>query len=219
MEERLQTISRMLPKGKVVADIGTDHAYLPIFLMEEKIATKVYACDNKQGPLNQAIEHISETPYKDKILPILCDGFQEVPMDAECAVLAGMGFYTVEHILEEAQDRLSKLACLIIQINQDVPKLREYINYKGWKIMDEQIVLDHGKYYIAIAVDVNQKGKYSEQECLLGPILMQERSQTYLAYCQHMYETYQDLYAKQTKKERKEKYALLMEQYEAIIKK
>ena len=86
----------MIDKGMVVADIGTDHAFLPVMLVRDGISDHVYACDVAKGPLQAAKENIAHFQLTDKITTILTDGLRDVPSDVNCIVIAGMGFVTAK---------------------------------------------------------------------------------------------------------------------------
>ena len=106
MNQRLKAISALVPSGTILADIGTDHGYLPIDLVKRGICPKAYACDVAEGPLSVAKTNIASEHLEGKVFAILSDGFIQVPEDADCAVIAGMGWYTAQAILERAEERL-----------------------------------------------------------------------------------------------------------------
>ena len=111
MNQRLKAISALVPSGTILADIGTDHGYLPIDLVKRGICPKAYACD-----------------VAGKVFAILSDGFNQVPEDADCAVIAGMGWYTAQAILERAEERLPSFRRIIVQVNGDTDLLRKWIS-------------------------------------------------------------------------------------------
>ena len=183
MYKRLETILSFVEKGAIVADIGTDHAQLPILLVERNICNKVYACDEKKGPLSIAEENIKSKGLSDKIETILSDGFAHIPMDIDMAVIAGMGFYTAKMILENAQNRLYLLNKIIVQINVDSHLMRNWINENHYTILEEKYVNERNKDYEIISFTTQIEGKdLSEEEIYLGPKLMKEKSEEILAY-------------------------------------
>lgn len=183
MYKRLETILSFVEKGAIVADIGTDHAQLPILLVERNICNKVYACDEKKGPLSIAEENIKSKGLSDKIETILSDGFAHIPMDIDMAVIAGMGFYTAKMILENAQNRLHLLNKIIVQINVDSHLMRNWINENHYTILEEKYVNERNKDYEIISFTTQIEGKdLSEEEIYLGPKLMKEKSEEILAY-------------------------------------
>ena len=183
MYKRLETILSFVEKGAIVADIGTDHAQLPILLVERNICNKVYACDEKKGPLSIAEENIKSNGLSDKIETILSDGFAHIPMDIDMAVIAGMGYYTAKMILENAQNRLHLLNKIIVQINVDSHLMRNWINENHYTILEEKFVNERNKDYEIISFTTQIEGKeLSEEEIYLGPKLMKEKSEEILAY-------------------------------------
>ena len=183
MYKRLETILSFVEKGAIVADIGTDHAQLPILLVERNICNKVYACDEKKGPLSIAEENIKSKGLSDKIETILSDGFAHIPMDIDMAVIAGMGYYTAKMILENAQNRLYLLNKIIVQINVDSHLMRNWINENHYTILEEKFVNERNKDYEIISFTTQIEGKeLSEEEIYLGPKLMKEKSEEILAY-------------------------------------
>ena len=183
MYKRLETILSFVEKGAIVADIGTDHAQLPILLVERNICNKVYACDEKKGPLSIAEENIKSKGLSDKIETILSDGFAHIPMDIDMAVIAGMGYYTAKMILENAQNRLYLLNKIIVQINVDSHLMRNWINENHYTILEEKYVNERNKDYEIISFTTQIEGKeLSEEEIYLGPKLMKEKSEEILAY-------------------------------------
>ena len=183
MYKRLETILSFVEKGAIVADIGTDHAQLTILLVERNICNKVYACDEKKGPLSIAEENIKSNGLSDKIETILSDGFAHIPMDIDMAVIAGMGYYTAKMILENAQNRLHLLNKIIVQINVDSHLMRNWINENHYTILEEKYVNERNKDYEIISFTTQIEGKdLSEEEIYLGPKLMKEKSEEILAY-------------------------------------
>ena len=170
-------------KGVVAADIGTDHALLPVSLVRREICPKVYACDISEGPLASARKTIAGAGLQDQIEVILSDGFDHVPMDTECAVIAGMGYYTAAAILEKASGRLDVLKQIIVEVNRNVREMREWISSHGFTILDEAHVSDRGFDYIIISFNTQPHAPYTETELECGPVLMQRGSEAYYDYC------------------------------------
>lgn len=183
MNTRIEKIAEMVKPGMVVADIGTDHAFLPILLIRKGISGKVYACDISEGPLKQARANIAREGLTDAVIPILSDGFDNVPSDTEGAVLAGMGYYTAAAILEKAMVRLPDLKQIIVEVNRNVREMRQWISNHHFTIEDEECIRDRDFDYIAISFTAEEHAPYSSEEILLGPVLMHKDSETYRGYC------------------------------------
>ncbi len=181
MNQRIRAVAGMVKPGSVLADIGTDHGQLPILLVKEQIIKKAYACDIAAGPLSAARDNIEKEGLSSKITVILSDGFDNVPDDADSAVIAGMGFYTARDIVEKAD--LKNYRELIIQVNGDHNLLREWISDHNWTISDEVLVHDRGFDYIAVKITFDYHSAYNEQQIWCGPVLMEKNTEEYQAYC------------------------------------
>ena len=112
LSERLLKIAEMIDNNKVVFDVGSDHALLPCFLLKNGICEKVYAGEVAEGPLNKVKEAVRKNGYERKLIPVFSDGLENAPEDVEVVVIAGMGFYTIKHILDECD--ISKYEYFII---------------------------------------------------------------------------------------------------------
>ncbi len=181
--DRLKTIAGMIRTGMILADIGTDHARLPIMLAEKGTITKAYACDIAEGPLKSAEENIGSAHLEGTIIPILSNGFEHVPKDANAAVIAGMGFYTIRDILMNADKRLDRFEQIIVQCNSDLHLFRKWISNQHMTIEDEVLVQDRSHDYVIMSISMKQHDGYSETEEMCGPILMKQGSDEYYAYC------------------------------------
>jgi tRNA (adenine22-N1)-methyltransferase len=180
---RLEKIADMVEKGVTAADIGTDHALLPIMLVNGHICKKVYACDVAEGPLQAAHANIHKAGLDDCIPTILSNGLQNVPLDADACVIAGMGCMTAVSILNDAGTRLNELKQIIVEVNRDTIKMREWISEHQYTITDEIYVNDRGHDYIAIAFRPEHHDVYDRKQIVLGPVLAEKREPEYLAYC------------------------------------
>ena len=183
---RLETVANLVDENKVVADIGCDHALLSIYLVENKRVSKVYAIDNKKGPLAKANENILLHGKEKQIQTILSDGLTNLPDDVDVAVMAGIGGLLAIQMLEKAK-RLPHT--IIIQANNHLKELREYLSNHGFKIIEEKILLDSGIYYEIIKVREGIES-LNENDLVFGPILRKERSDYFInkwtAHIEHL---------------------------------
>ncbi len=180
---RIEKIADMVKEGMVVADIGTDHALLPILLVKQEKSNKVYACDVAQGPLSIAKENIQKYGMQDNIQTILSNGFENVPMDTQVVVIAGMGYLTASMILEQAINRLSSFQQIITEINRNPEDMRQWISDHHYTIEDESFVHERNHDYVIISFTTNHHDSYSKEEIELGPILKQQKNEEYLSFC------------------------------------
>lgn len=183
MNQRILKIASMVDKGTVVADIGTDHGQLCIWLAQNRWIKKAYACDVAHGPLCAAEKNIAASGVNDIVTVILSDGFAQVPDDADCAVIAGMGYRTITGILERAMGRLESFSKIILEANDDPVALRQWLGDHQAAILDESFLFDKGKPYTIIAMTMRRKEKYSREDIVLGPILRQKADAQWTAWC------------------------------------
>jgi tRNA (adenine22-N1)-methyltransferase len=183
MNRRMEGLAGMVIKGAVLADIGTDSAQLPVLLVAKKRIEKAYACDIAHGPLLAAKRNIAAHHLEAQILPVLSDGLDQVPMDADAVVIAGMGVRTAAGILERGRKRLPFLRQILVQVNDDPIALRSYIAENSWQIQDELFLVDRGQEYEAVSFLARPGKMYSELEIQIGPVLLERREEAYLARC------------------------------------
>ncbi len=176
---RLLQIAMLIEKNKVVFDVGSDHALLPCFLVENGISPKVYAGEIAEGPLENATENIKKRGLEGKVIPVFSDGLAKAADDVDIVVIAGMGYHTVRHVLESCD--VSRYQYFIVQSNTDVEELRRYISEKGYTIEDERVVYD-GFYYQVIRFCADLHDPYSETEIKYGPVLLKRRDEVFIAY-------------------------------------
>lgn len=182
LSKRLFSIFSMVEKGSIAADIGCDHGLLSIALIEEGICSHVYACDLRKGPLSRASEAICEKGLEDAITTILCDGIEKVPNDVDTLIIAGMGFETIQGILERHLEKLSHYRRIIIQSNKHVDDVRRWISNHHYQIEKEDIV-EEDHFYEIVAFSCEIGKTLNEDEILFG--LHLENHPLFHAYWTH----------------------------------
>lgn len=191
ISRRLETVAGMVTSGRIVADIGTDHAYIPIYLIRENRAKRAVAMDVNRGPLQRAKEHILQYGLEDRIDTRLSDGLAALAAcEADSVIIAGMGGPLTVRILEDGADRLSHCAELILQPQSEIGSVRAYLYEKGWRIVREEMVKEDGKFYQMMrAVRRNDADEaeepYTETEKKYGRLLLQRRHPVLFEYLQH----------------------------------
>ena len=168
MSLRIRKLAELVRPGLIPADIGTDHGLLPILLLEQGKAEKAYACDVAEGPLSQARENIAKHHLEGKVIPIRSNGFDEVPPDADAAIIAGMGCHTAIMIMEKAEERISRLSQLILQVNDEVPLLRRWLADHSFVIARELTIEDRGHFYTVLDTCYGETGHVTERDLLFG---------------------------------------------------
>ncbi|MDU4959789.1 MAG: class I SAM-dependent methyltransferase [Sporomusaceae bacterium] len=172
--ERLAAVASMVPAGCRLADIGTDHAYLPLQLAANGHIERAVAIDVNPGPYKSACDAVRRERQTGRIDVRIGNGLQPLnPGEIDVAVMAGMGAMTMIAILEARPDITASLARLILQPMTAAPQLRRWLQANGWMIVDETIVRDEGRLYeiIAAVPGVMAAGDLLE----VGPLLWQRR--------------------------------------------
>ena len=177
LSKRLQAVADLVTPGLKVADIGTDHGYIPIWLMEHKKASFAVAMDINKGPLEKARENIRLHGLASYIETRLSDGMKNLKAgEAESVVIAGMGGGLVMKILEDVKGKSLGIREWILQPQSEIQKVRTYLRESGYCIVAEDMVLDEGKFYPMMKVIKGEPELYSEAELCYGKILLKNRN-------------------------------------------
>ena len=148
ISDRLKTAASLIREGAVLADVGTDHGYVPIYLLEQKKIKSAIAMDINKGPLERAREHIHLYGMDAYIQTRLSDGVAALEKgEADSILVAGMGGGLVMHILEEGKDICQAAGELILQPQSELCSVREYLAENGYVTEAERMVFEDGKYY------------------------------------------------------------------------
>ncbi|WP_125152545.1 tRNA (adenine(22)-N(1))-methyltransferase [Clostridium rectalis] len=155
---RLKTIANMVDKCYACADIGTDHGYIPIYLISNDICKKVIASDINKGPINKAKFNIKSEGLDKFIECRIGSGLTTLKSkEVNCAIVAGMGGNLIKDIVEEGKDIFKDLDYLIVQPVQNPEIFREYVYNNGYKIIEEELCVDENKFYEIIKVKYSKK--------------------------------------------------------------
>ncbi len=174
---RLKAVAQMITPGLPVADIGCDHAYLPIYLVKEDVSPRVIACDINSGPVKRARENVDDVELSDRIDIRQGDGLSVIePGEASCIVIAGMGGKLMTRILGEGMDVLEKDSEIIMEPQSDVPEVRHFLQDNGFRIISENMVSEDGKFYPLIKAIPGQMAWDREVYFRYGKILLREEN-------------------------------------------
>lgn len=191
LSKRLQMVTNCVTKGNRVADVGCDHAYISIDLIERNVAVSTIALDINQGPLKRAYENICDHGFSDRITTRLSNGLCEVlPGEVDSIVIAGMGGDLMVRILTESDACVKAAEELILQPQSEVDKVRRYLHRNGFDTAKEDMCIDDGKYYVVIHARNTGKTNDKELEETLeektyfkyGPMLLKEKNPVLLQY-------------------------------------
>ncbi len=182
---RLKKIADLVPKNNCTADIGTDHAYIPIALVEQNICPQAIASDINRGPLNRAEANIKKHNLSEKIQTRLGAGLVTLsPKEAEVIIIAGMGGLLIADILEKSRDVADSAKLLLLQPMTAVSELRRYLTENGFEITGEYLEAEDEKLYNILTVLPNSKSSYTEKELYLGKGLSETSPELFERYYQ-----------------------------------
>ncbi|MBQ1901240.1 MAG: SAM-dependent methyltransferase [Lachnospiraceae bacterium] len=184
LSKRMQALANLVSPCKTFCDVGTDHGFLPIYLVQAGVCENAIAMDLRMGPLDRAKKHIQECNLSDSIETRLSDGVQKLGIrEAESVLIAGMGGSVTIHILTEGLEVCKNLKELILQPQSEIDEVRKFVFDQGFLLLSEDIVEEDGKFYPMMKLvhrsqlpDEKVSGLkvdlYSEAELLYGPLLL-----------------------------------------------
>lgn len=177
ISRRLQSVAAFVQEGKRLADVGCDHGYIPIYLLQKKKIEKAIAMDINQGPLMRAKEHIQEWGLENYIDTRLSDGVKALkPNEVQSIVIAGMGGPLMEKILTEGNEVLQTVTELVLQPQSEIGHFRRFLIENGYEITHEEMILEDGKYYPIMRTVHGKAKEQTEAEYLYGKKLLQNRN-------------------------------------------
>lgn len=166
LSDRLTACCRYIAPGAVVADVGCDHGYVSIYLLQSGIARRVYACDVKEGPLASAKQNALKYGVTQNIRFFLADGLRGVPRDFDTLLIAGMGADVMTGILAAAPWLESGQYRLILQCQSRTSVLRRYLSDHGWTIETEEVLQD-GRFLYTVMAVVRGRMPLTQAQCWL----------------------------------------------------
>ena len=160
LSQRLSSVASMVTAGNCLADVGTDHGYVPIYLYERNVIPRAIAMDVNKGPLERAALHIAESGMKDVIETRLSDGLTALrPKEADSIVIAGMGGPLMIRILSACPEVTASAKELILQPQSEIAEVRIWLYEQGYEIVEEHMVYEEGKYYPMFKAVKNPEAK------------------------------------------------------------
>lgn len=196
LPDRLARLADYVIPGAVVADIGTDHALLPVYLVRQGICSRVIACDLHPGPLESARRTITQYGLEGRVELRRGYGLQPLsPGEASVIVIAGMGGAKIRDILAASPVVLGDVRRLILQPQGGEALLRRWLLENGWALFDEELVYEGGRFYV-ILISESAKNTTAHQcfeDSLLeiGPKLLEKRHPLLLSYIRWRIQGYQ----------------------------
>lgn len=204
LSKRMEAVVDMVPpQSFVIADVGCDHAYVSIALIERKMADKVIAMDVRRGPLEIAANNVKAAGLQERITLRLSDGLEQLATgEADTIIIAGMGGLLVKSILEKGQEILDleseardavnsaiKRPTLVLQPQSDLKEVRIFLYHHAYHIVREKMLVEEGKYYTVIkaepcSADVArmEAEKYNDADWLYGQYNLKKQDEVLYAF-------------------------------------
>ncbi|RYM02231.1 SAM-dependent methyltransferase [Sporolactobacillus sp. THM7-7] len=179
LSKRLKAVLSFIPENADLADIGSDHAYLPCRAVQEGIVRRSIAGEVREGPFQKALVNVRALGLTNQVSVRLGDGLDIMKRgEVGTVVIAGMGGELITEILGRGLSKLTDRTVLILQPNIREPECRLWLSSHSWRISDEAIVEEGGHFYEVIKAEKHLSGSLilTEEQLLMGPILMQRKS-------------------------------------------
>lgn len=170
LTSRLKAVADLAGKSTSLADIGTDHAYIPIYLMQKGMISKAIAADINTGPLERADKNIRNAGLSDRITLRQSDGLDNITdNEAETVVIAGMGGEIISHMLEKPKP--AGIKKMILQPMTDIPLVRRALHENGMIITAERLAAEKDKMYTVILCEYGTGQYFLDEDYLVSPFI------------------------------------------------
>ena len=181
ISKRLRKVAGFVPRDAKILDVGSDHAYLPIYLIQQGKISSAIAGEVVEGPYQSAVTNVADNQMSDKISVRLANGLAafEVEDQIDVIVIAGMGGGLIADILDNGSAKLASVKRLILQPNNREDELRRWLCGQRFSNYKEAIVEENGKFYEIMIAEQGYQVLNAEQE-RFGPYLMREQSAVFL---------------------------------------
>lgn len=197
LSARMQAVADMVKIGNRICDVGCDHGYVSIYLVQQKIAPKALALDINEGPLQRAERHVAGAGLSAYITLRISDGLDRYrPGEAQTLICAGMGGRLMQKILEKEPDKTESFGQMILQPQSELLAFRRFLRETGYSIVREDMVLEENKFYPVIEAVPDKKEQRNadfELSDRFGPKLLAARHPVLLKYLQKEWENSQKL--------------------------
>lgn len=186
LSDRLNAVANNIPQGARLADIGSDHAYLPCYVVKKGAVPKAIAGEVANGPFQSALEQVREENLTDWITVRKGDGLEVIdPGEVDCITIAGMGGTLISSILEKGKSKLEGVTRLVLQPNVGSFAVRRWLIDNGWELVEEEILKEDGKIYEILVAEKGEplkayQGFNLENGILFGPILLRGKSAIFM---------------------------------------
>ena len=185
LEGRLKLIADLVPSCDTLADVGTDHGYIPVYCVQQGKCRRAIAMDVNPQPLDRADANIKKYNLTESISTRLSDGVQKLsPDEADVIVIAGMGGQLIMNILEAGKDIITDNTLLILQPMLAAKELREFLSGNGYDICGEYVSREENKFYNIITVR-RGKAEITDDDIYIGRNLADNSPDVYKDYLEY----------------------------------
>ncbi|HFI0935147.1 TPA: tRNA (adenine(22)-N(1))-methyltransferase TrmK [Streptococcus suis] len=180
LSRRLEAVASYVPQGARLADVGSDHAYLPLFLVEQGRIDFAIAGEVVQGPYQSALQNVEQAGQSDKISVRMANGLAAVELDDQVSTvtIAGMGGRLIAEILEDGKDKLGSVERLVLQPNNREDDVRRWLLAHDFQLVAEEILEENDKIYEILVAEKGNVDLTADQ-LRFGPYLLEEQSTTF----------------------------------------
>ena len=179
LSKRLSTAASYVRSGAFVADIGTDHCYLPIYLIQSGRIKKCYSSDVNEGPLAAARKNVKAYGLENQIELRLADGISQLESDVTTVTISGMGGSLMTNIFSTNKEKLANVNTIICQPNVGAFTIRKWLVNNDFMIVEEKIFKEAGRFYEVIKA-IRGEDYLTDQEIIFGPCLLKEMSPAFI---------------------------------------
>ena len=180
ISQRLKSILTWIGESDKIADIGCDHGYLGILSLSKNVRY-IQNIDNKEGPLSSAKQNFKDLDHNAEVFFTLSSGMDDLNEEVDTVCICGMGADNIIEIISKHLQRAKMLKKIILVPHTKPYSIRKFLSSNNFKIVDEMIVFENNKYYEAFCVVPSNKSvELSDDECLLGPVLLKNQSKVFV---------------------------------------
>ena len=184
LSKRLHAVASLVTQGCRVADVGCDHAYTSIYLIEQEISPHIIAMDVNQGPIDRAKENIIKYRFEDHIEVRKSNGLEKLKIgEADTILIAGMGGGLIIQILSEQMEVFKSVSELVLQPQSEINRVRKMLYENDFLITKEHMLKEDGKYYVmmkavprGVIKDVQAYQLTEEAHFYFGRLLLEQRN-------------------------------------------
>lgn len=187
LSDRLNMVAKQAIKCDLLVDVGTDHAYLPIYLHKKGVIKHAIAADISKGSCKKAFDNIEKYMCQNYIETRCGDGLTVINAEEQpdCVVIAGMGGMLAINVLKGNERVVSGVKRLVLQPQRDIDRVRRYLHSINFKIIFEDIIYEEGKWYNVISAEQGTDVAYSERDYRFGKILIDNKSAVLKSYIEY----------------------------------